>query len=136
MVRAIVLGTLPLLSNNWCPVGGVIPWVHMRESAGVYVPSGRGYTMGAHEGECWGVCAQWEGLYHGWRVLSGRGYTMGARGRVLGCTCPVVGVIPWVHVRESAGMYVPSGRGHTMGAHEGECWGVCAQWEELYHGCT
>ena len=57
------------------PVGGAIPWVHVRESAGVWVPahtvpSGRGHTMGAREGECWGVgpcthCAQWEGSYHG-----------------------------------------------------------------------
>ena len=67
------------------------------------VPSGRGYTMGAREGECWGVgpcthCAQWEGLYHG--------CTWGARE---------------VHVRESAGVWVPahtvpSGRGYTTGA--------------------
>ena len=69
----IVLGCGSL--HTLCPVGGVIPWVHVRESAGVWVPahtvpSGRGYTMGAREGECWGVgpcthCAQWEGLYHG-----------------------------------------------------------------------
>ena len=43
--------------HTLCPVGGVIPWVHVRESAGVWVPahtvpSGRGYTMGA---ECWSV---------------------------------------------------------------------------------
>ena len=111
--------------HTLCPVGGVIPWVHVRESAGVWVPahtvpSGRGYTMGAREGECWGVGP---------------------------CThCPVGGVIPWVHMRESAGVWVPahtvpSGRGYIMGAREGECWGVgpcthCAQWEGLYHGCT
>ena len=70
--------------HTLCPVGGVIPRVHVRESAGVWVPahtvpsgrgtprvhvresagvwvpahtvpSGRGYTMGAREGACWGV---------------------------------------------------------------------------------
>ena len=60
--------------HTLCPVGGVIPWVHVRESAGVWapahtVPSGRVIPC-VHERECWGVgpcthCAQWEGLYHG-----------------------------------------------------------------------
>ena len=63
--------------HTLCPVGGVIPWVHVRESAGVWVPahtvpSGRGYTMGAREGECWGVVPAHT-------VPSGRGYTMGGR---------------------------------------------------------
>ena len=111
--------------HTLCPVGGVIPWVHVRDSAGAWVP--------AHT------------------LPSGRGYTKGAREGVLGCGSlhtlyQVGGVIPWVHVRESAGVWVPahtlpSGRGYTMGAREGECWGVgpcthCAQWEGLYYGCT
>ena len=94
-----------------CPVGGVIPWVHVRESAHA-VPSGRGYTIGAHEGECLHTLCQWEGLY--------RGCT---RGRGLGFLHTLCRVIPWVHVRESAGVLahtVPSGRSYTVGARERE----------------
>ena len=113
--------------HTLCPVGGVIPWVHVRESAGVRVPpahtvpSGRGIPW-VHVRESAGVRVP-----PAHTVPSGRG-------------------IPWVHVRESAGVWVPahtvpSGRGYTMGAREGECWGVgpcthCFQWEGLYHGCT
>ena len=80
-----------------CPVGGVSPWVHVRESAGVYVLSGRGYTMGTREGECWGVCAQCEGLY-----------TMGAREG----EC-------WDVCAQWEGLYTMGARGG--GAREGEC---------------
>ena len=135
---------------------GYIPWVYVRESAGVLghaVPSGRGNTIGACEGECWGVstcCA-----------YSGKGYTMG---EVL-ASCDqwerLYVHVPLVHVRESAGVLahaVPSRRGYTIGAREGECWGVCTHcasgrgytvgaregecWDPcthcagLYHGCT
>ena len=85
--------------------------------------------MGAREGECWGVgpcthCAQWEGLVIPWvHVRESAGVWVPAH------TVPSGRVIPWVHVRECAGVWfpahtVPSGRGYTMGAREGEYWGV------------
>ena len=73
-------------------------------------------------------------------VPSGRGYHGCMLGRVLGCGfrwspcthCAQWEGLQWVHVRESAGVWVqvvslhtpcPVG-GATMGACEGECWGV------------
>ena len=66
--------------------------------------------MGACEGECWGV----------------------GSGDHPGTHCAQWEGLPWVHVRESAGVWVqvislhtlcPVG-GATMGACEGKCWGV------------